>query len=83
MGDHAADQHGPQLGNVEWSDSTGTISLTWGRCTLAAGPGALILRAEAADRDSLRRLQDLMTGRLESFGRRDGLRVRWQPADTD
>ncbi|HEY1915057.1 MAG TPA: DUF2218 domain-containing protein [Streptosporangiaceae bacterium] len=76
------DRHRPLLENVEWSDSTGTISLNWGRCTLSAGPDALVLRAEASDQDDLRRLQDLMTARLESFGRRDGLRVRWQPART-
>lgn len=78
----AGEQHQPQLGKVEWSDSTGTMSLNWGRCTLSAGPDALVLRAEATDQDNLRRLQDLMTVRLESFGRRDGLRVRWQPSRT-
>jgi Uncharacterized protein conserved in bacteria (DUF2218) len=36
----AGDQHQPQLGKVEWSDSTGTMSLSWGRCTLSAGPDA-------------------------------------------
>lgn len=77
------DKRRPQLGNVEWSDSAGTMSLSWGRCMLSAGPDELVLRAEAIDQDNLRRLQDLLTVRLESFGHRDGLRVRWQPACTD
>lgn len=83
QGPQAADHGGgAQLRHVEWSDSRGTVSLNWGQCTLNAGPDALMLRAEAADEDNLGRLQDLMTVRLESFGRRDGIRVTWQPLAT-
>jgi hypothetical protein len=68
----------PELRHVEWSDSEGLLVLGWGRCVLRATPETLVVRAEAADTDSLRRLQDLVTSRLESFGRREGLAVRWR-----
>ncbi|MGW0820144.1 DUF2218 domain-containing protein [Streptomyces sp. NPDC002845] len=71
---------------VEWSDSEGEVSLPWGRITLRAVPGALTLRVEAADDDGVTRLQNLVAGHVERFGRRDGLRVSWQrpgfPADS-
>ena len=35
-------------------------------------------RAEAADEESLRRIQDLLTSRLQKFGRREHLTVHWQ-----
>jgi hypothetical protein len=41
-------------------------------------PGLLVIRAEAADEDSLRRIQDLLTARLQKFGRREHLTVSWQ-----
>jgi hypothetical protein len=46
-----------------------------------AAPGCLTLRAEAADEESLRRIQEFVTARLEKIGRRDHLTVNWQPAD--
>jgi hypothetical protein len=46
-----------------------------------ANPGALTLRAEAADQETLRRTQDLITGLLNRFGRRDHLTVTWQQPD--
>jgi hypothetical protein len=45
-----------------------------------AAPGTLTLRAEAADEANLRRIQDMLTTRLEKFGRRERLTVTWQPA---
>jgi hypothetical protein len=41
-------------------------------------PGRLAVRAEAADEESLRQIQDLLTARLEKFGRREHLTVDWQ-----
>ena len=41
-------------------------------------PGRLAVRAEAADQESLRRIQDLLTARLQKFGRREHLTVHWQ-----
>jgi hypothetical protein len=45
-----------------------------------AGPGLLTLHAEAPDPGSLARIQDLVAGRLEKFGRREQLTVTWQAA---
>lgn len=67
-----------ELAQVEWSDTEGEVSLPWGRITLRAAPGALTLRAEAVDEEDLARLQGLVAGHVERFGRRDGVRVGWQ-----
>src|ERR1035438_7470724 len=68
----------PEIRHVEWSDTDGSLILNWGQCTLRATPGTLRLRAEAADEENLTRIQDLVAGRLERFGRRDRLTVTWQ-----
>ena len=52
--------------------------MSWGQWTMQATPDTLTLRAEAADEDNLRRIQDLVAGRLGRFGRRDHLAVSWQ-----
>lgn len=41
-------------------------------------PGTLEVRAEATDEENLRRVQDLLTTRLENFGRREHLTVDWR-----
>ncbi|MCX4585950.1 DUF2218 domain-containing protein [Streptomyces sp. NBC_01481] len=64
--------------HVEWSDTHGSVSLPWGRCTMQATPNVLTLRIEAADEENLRRLQDLLAGHVERFGRRDRLKANWQ-----
>jgi hypothetical protein len=70
----------PQLqAHAEWSDDRGLISFGWGRCTLRALPGVLTLRAEAADEDALRRVEDPIGARLVGIGRRDHLTVTWTP----
>jgi hypothetical protein len=56
----------------------GAVSLDWGRWTMRAFPGRLTVRAEAAGQESLRRIQDLLTARLQKFGRREHLTVNWQ-----
>jgi hypothetical protein len=68
----------PEMRHVEWSGTHGSLILDWGQCTLQATPGTLSLRAEAADEQNLTRIQDLVAGRLEKFGRRDRLKVTWQ-----
>lgn len=76
---HAA-QASPQMqAHVECSDDRGVISFGWGRCTLRADPGILTLRAEAADEENLRRIEQRVADRLERFGRRDRLTVTWTP----
>jgi hypothetical protein len=45
---------------------------------MQAFPGRLAVRAEAADQENLRRIQDLLTARLQKFGQREHLTVTWQ-----
>lgn len=71
----------PDQIRVDRSDTDGTLELPWGRCTLQARPGELVLRAEAEDEQHLRHLQDLLATHLDRFGRRDRLTVDWQRTD--
>jgi hypothetical protein len=68
----------PEIQDIEWSDTRGTLTFSWGRCSLHAGDGTLTVRAEAADQENLQRTQDLITRNLERFGKRDHLKVTWQ-----
>jgi hypothetical protein len=77
---HADGGAAPEVRHSECSDTHGTLVLSWGQCTMQAGRGVLTLRAEAADPGSLARIQDLVAGRLEKFGRREQLTVTWQAA---
>jgi hypothetical protein len=69
----------PEVRHAEWTATSGTVRLDWGGWTMQAEPGALRLRAEAADEAGLRRIQDMLTVRLERFSRREHLTVTWQP----
>jgi hypothetical protein len=71
----------PEIRHAEWSEIDGSLDLNWGQCTLHAGKGALILRACAPNEDDLTRVQDLLAARLERFGRREQLKVMWQPVE--
>ena len=71
----------PGIQRAEWSATEGALVLDWGRCTLHASADALTLRASAPDEENLSRIQDLLTARLESFGRREQLKVTWQPRE--
>jgi hypothetical protein len=75
---HARGDAPPEVRRVECSRTEGTVSLDWGRWTMQAFPGRPTVRAEAADRESLRRIQDLLTSRQQQFGRREHLTVNWQ-----
>jgi len=75
---HAHGDAPPEVRHVECSGTEGTVSLNWGQWTMRALPGLLAVRAEAADQESLRRIQDLLTARLQKFGRREHLTVDWQ-----
>jgi hypothetical protein len=68
----------PRVQHVEWSQTHGIISFGWGQCTIQADPGTLILRAEAADEENLRRVQEIVAADIARFGRRDHLTVNWQ-----
>jgi len=75
---HAHGDAPPEVRRVTCTGTEGTVSLDCGQWTMRALPGLLALRAEAADEDSLRRIRDLLTARLQKFGRREHLTVDWQ-----
>jgi hypothetical protein len=68
----------PEIRRVERGEAEATVTLNWGQWTIRARPGLLTVRAEAADEENLRRIQDLLTTRLENFGRREHLTVTWR-----
>jgi hypothetical protein len=70
----------PQVRHADWTATSGTVTLNWGQWTVHATPGILELRAEAADAENLRKIQDMLTVRLENFGRSEHLTVTWQPS---
>jgi len=67
----------PRVTRAEWSDTHGAITMNWGQWTVQAAPGTLTLHAEAADQENLKRIQEMLTGRLETFGRREHLQLTW------
>ena len=72
----------PEIQQVEWSDTHGTLDMGWGRCTMQADPGMLTVHVEAANEESLQRVQGLIARDLERFGRREHLQVNWQRPET-
>jgi hypothetical protein len=68
----------PRVTHAEWSGTHGTVTMNWGQWTVQAAPGTLTLHAEAADEENLKRIQDMLTRRLETFGRREHLTLAWQ-----
>jgi hypothetical protein len=79
---HAGGGAPPEIRHAESSDTSGTLILNWGQCTMLVADGLLTLRAEAGDTDSLTKIEELIAGRLEKFGRREHLVVTWQPVPT-
>ena len=79
---HDGGEAPPQVQHAEWSGTDGIVRLNWGQWTMQAVPGALRLRAEAGNEADLRRIQDLITARLERFGTREQLKVTWQQLGT-
>jgi hypothetical protein len=68
--------------HAEWSDTRGSVRFDpWGQCTIQASANRLVLRVQAADEDSLRRIQDVITRDLGRFGRREHLTVNWHRPD--
>jgi hypothetical protein len=66
---------------TEWlPPDTGTVRWPDGHCGLACAPGFLVLTATADDAEALARVQDVIGRHLERFGAREGLQVRWSPA---
>ncbi|MFG2795208.1 DUF2218 domain-containing protein [Streptomyces pseudovenezuelae] len=68
----------PTVQQVDFSDTHGVIRFTEGQFTLEATTDMLSLRVDADDEDTLLRLQNGITARLEKIGRRDQLTLAWQ-----
>jgi hypothetical protein len=80
-GGHQVDHRRPGLAEqvqVEWSQATGTVTFPGGQCAMRADSGGLMLRAEAADADTLELIENLITSHLGRFSRREPLTVTWQ-----
>ncbi|MFG2950961.1 DUF2218 domain-containing protein [Streptomyces adustus] len=80
---HGEGRTQPEVRNVEFTDTHGTVRFADGLWTLDATADALVLRLEADDEEALRRLQDAIAARIERIGRRDGLQAHWQRALPD
>lgn len=76
-----AAQERPEVLDVTWTDTTGTLRLSWGTCTLHAEDNTLTVHAESTDEANLKRVQDIISADLERFGRRDRLTVNWTRPD--
>ena len=72
----------PEVHHVEWTDTHGTVRVSLGQWTMQATADALTLRAEADTEEDLKRIQELVAGRMEKIGTRDRLTVTWQRLGT-
>lgn len=68
----------PRVQSVDYSDTRAVVRFAEGQWILHATPDGLTLRVETEDEESLQRLRDGITMRLEKIGRRDGLTVTWR-----
>jgi hypothetical protein len=73
-------QNRPEVRDVTWTDTDGTLQLSCGTCTLHAEPDQLTLHADADSDTDLQLVQDLITRDLERFGHREQLTITWQRA---
>ncbi len=63
------------------TDNVSSASFAGGVGRVIVGDGLLALEAEAADRESLARVQAVLGGHLERFGQRNELLVIWSTSD--
>jgi hypothetical protein len=57
------------------------VDFDFGTLLLDTAEGALVMRAEASDAESLARVEDVAGGHLVRFGQKDELQVDWTPED--
>jgi len=64
------------------AEAQGELVIDLGEATwrIVAEPDRLVLTVEAVDAGRLREVSAHVAERVEQIGRRDGLRVQWQPA---
>src|SRR5258708_16833451 len=52
----------PEVQHVEWTDTYGVVSMSWGQWTIQASPDTLPVRAQAADEEKRRRTPHPLRG---------------------
>jgi hypothetical protein len=81
-GERYRKQLASHFGNkIEVAEEPSVTVLKWGfggTTTLTVEPGALVLRADAEDAETLDQVKDVTGRHLERFGQKDGLVVTWQ-----
>ena len=70
----------PQFSDIQRAGDEAVLTFDRGQCTLRAQPGQLIIHVHTDDQTSLQRVQELLTTRLHTIGRREHLTISWQPA---
>jgi hypothetical protein len=77
-GQQAGPHERPAVHQAEHGDRYGEFVFDWGTCKLLALDDALIIRADAADEEDLKRAQAMIGHRIKTIGRREHLKVTWQ-----
>lgn len=73
----------PKVLHVEWTDVTGEVRFQNGACTLEARDDAVYLHLSTDDEAALTGLQQAISHRIETIGRREQLTVAWGPLPTN
>jgi uncharacterized protein len=68
---------------ASWADGSGTVKFDAGEAVLHAEDGILRMRVNAADQESLQRLEQVVGSHLVRFGQRDELQVEWNPVSPE
>ncbi|MBZ5736400.1 DUF2218 domain-containing protein [Nocardioides sp. TRM66260-LWL] len=71
----------PPIRDASTVEGAVVLEFAWGRCTVTATQGELVLFAEASTAADLERIQSGVGGRVTRIGRRDGLSVAWSAAE--
>ncbi len=66
---------------AEFTDTDGRIEFEFGTCEFSAQEELLVLRASAADEESVARVEEVIGGHLERFAHRDPVQVTWSRGD--
>jgi hypothetical protein len=62
---------------AEFSDTDGRIEFEFGTCEFSAQGDVLVMRALAADEESVARVEHVIGSHLERFAHRDPVQVTW------
>ena len=62
---------------AEFTDTDGRIEFEFGTCEFDAQSDVLVLRAYAADEESVARVEHVIGSHLERFAHRDPVQVTW------